>query len=163
MIPETGEVKILRYVAVDDCGTVISPLLVDGQVHGGLAQGIAQALWEEVVYDDDGQLITGSLMDYAIPRAQDFPMFENCPHRDPLAAQPARREGDRRVGDDRLDPGDRQRRRRCAQPVRHHPPRYAPPPAADLAGDRERHGRLGDRELGRNSRSDAEAQHFIKV
>ena len=76
VIPDTGEVKILRYVAVDDCGTVISPLLVDGQVHGGLAQGIGQALWEEVVYDEDGQLITGSLMDYAIPRAQDFPMFE---------------------------------------------------------------------------------------
>jgi CO/xanthine dehydrogenase Mo-binding subunit len=76
VIPDTGEVKILRYVAVDDCGTVISPLLVAGQVHGGLAQGIGQALWEEVVYDADGQLITGSLMDYAIPRAQDFPMFE---------------------------------------------------------------------------------------
>ena len=55
---------------------MISPLLVDGQVHGGLAQGIGQALWEAVVYDEDGQLITGSLMDYAIPRAQDFPMFE---------------------------------------------------------------------------------------
>ena len=74
--PETGEIKIVRYVTVDDCGRVISPLLVDGQVHGGLAQGIAQALWEEVVYDDQGQLITGSLMDYAIPRAQDFPLFE---------------------------------------------------------------------------------------
>ena len=74
--PETGAVTIARYVAVDDCGRVISPLLVDGQVHGGLAQGIGQALWEEVVYDEDGQLITGSLMDYAVPRAQDFPHFE---------------------------------------------------------------------------------------
>jgi len=55
---------------------VISPLLVDGQVHGGLAQGIGQALWEEVVYDDEGQLVTGTLMDYAVPRAQDFPHFE---------------------------------------------------------------------------------------
>jgi len=76
VMADTGEVKILRYVTVDDCGKVISPLLVDGQVHGGLAQGIGQALFEEVVYDADGQLITGSLMDYAIPRAQDFPIFE---------------------------------------------------------------------------------------
>jgi carbon-monoxide dehydrogenase large subunit len=73
--PDTGEVKVVSYVTVDDCGRVISPLLVDGQVHGGLAQGIGQALWEEIVYDEDGQLITGSLMDYAVPRAQDFPQF----------------------------------------------------------------------------------------
>jgi aerobic carbon-monoxide dehydrogenase large subunit len=83
---ETGEVTVVRYVAVDDCGRVISPLLVDGQVHGGLAQGIGQALWEEVVYDDEGQLVTGTLMDYAIPRAQDFPMFETSPL-NPLGAK----------------------------------------------------------------------------
>ncbi len=75
VVPDTGEIKILSYVTVDDCGTVISPLLVDGQVHGGLAQGIGQALWEAIEYDADGQLVTGSLMDYAIPRAQDFPQF----------------------------------------------------------------------------------------
>jgi aerobic carbon-monoxide dehydrogenase large subunit len=75
--PETGEVKIVRYVAVDDCGRQISPLLVDGQVHGGLAQGIAQALYEEIVYDDQGQLITGTLMDYAIPKSEYLPMMEN--------------------------------------------------------------------------------------
>jgi carbon-monoxide dehydrogenase large subunit len=75
--PETGEVKIVRYVAVDDCGRQISPLLVDGQVHGGLAQGIAQALFEEVVYDENGQLVTGTLMDYAIPKSEYLPMFEN--------------------------------------------------------------------------------------
>ena len=73
---ETGEPKITKYVAVDDCGNVINPLLVEGQVHGGLVQGIAQALHEEVVYDENGQLLTGSLMDYAIPRAHDFPEFE---------------------------------------------------------------------------------------
>ena len=56
--PETGVVKFLRYVAVDDCGKIISPLLVEGQIHGGIAQGIAQALYEEVVYDENGQLIT---------------------------------------------------------------------------------------------------------
>lgn len=73
---ETGEPKITKYVAVDDCGNVINPLLVEGQVHGGLVQGIAQALHEEVVYDENGQLLTGSLMDYALPRAHDFPEFE---------------------------------------------------------------------------------------
>ncbi|MBI2764723.1 MAG: molybdopterin-dependent oxidoreductase [Chloroflexi bacterium] len=73
---ETGEPKLLKLVAVDDCGTVINPMIVEGQVHGGLAQGIGQAMIEEVVYDEDGQLITGSFMDYAIPRATDFPWFE---------------------------------------------------------------------------------------
>jgi len=75
--PETGEIDLKRYIAVDDCGKQVSPLLVDGQVHGGLVQGIAQALWEEVVYDDQGQLVTGSLMDYAIPKASFLPMMEN--------------------------------------------------------------------------------------
>src|SRR5262249_56440448 len=63
------------FVAVDDCGTRISPQLVDGQVHGGIAQGAAQAMLEEVRYDADGQLVTGSLMDYALPRAEDLPSF----------------------------------------------------------------------------------------
>ena len=72
---DTGAVRLRDYVSVDDCGVRISPMLVAGQVHGGLAQGIAQALWEDLVYDTDGQLATGSLMDYAIPRAADFPPF----------------------------------------------------------------------------------------
>ena len=74
--PDTGVVKFLRYVAVDDCGNIISPLLVAGQVHGGIAQGIAQALYEEVVYDENGQLVTATLMDYAAPRAQMLPRYE---------------------------------------------------------------------------------------
>ena len=73
---ETGEPKLLKMVAIDDCGNIINPLIVEGQIHGGLAQGIGQAMIEEVVYDEDGQLITGSFMDYAIPRATDFPWFE---------------------------------------------------------------------------------------
>ena len=77
VMPETGEIKILRYVAVDDCGRQVNPFLVDGQVHGGLTQGIAQAIYEEIVYDEDGQLITGSLMDYAIPKSEFLPQFEN--------------------------------------------------------------------------------------
>src|SRR6266436_2248199 len=73
---ETGETKFLRYVAVDDCGKVINPLLVDGQIHGGIVQSIGQALYEEVRYDEQGQLVTGELMDYAIPRASQLPWFE---------------------------------------------------------------------------------------
>jgi carbon-monoxide dehydrogenase large subunit len=73
---ETGEVELKRFVAVDDCGNVINPLIVDGQVHGGVAQGLAQTLYEEVVYDDNGQLVTGSLMDYAMPKAHMVPTIE---------------------------------------------------------------------------------------
>ena len=72
---ETGEVKVEKYVAVDDCGNVINPMLVDGQIHGGIAQGVGQAMWEELVYNEDGQLVTGTLMDYAIPKAHFFPEF----------------------------------------------------------------------------------------
>ncbi|MBX0326327.1 molybdopterin-dependent oxidoreductase [Oscillochloris sp. ZM17-4] len=73
--PDTGVVRVRSYFSVDDCGPRISPIIVAGQVHGGLAQGIAQALLEEVVYDESGQLITGSLMDYALPKASFFPAF----------------------------------------------------------------------------------------
>jgi carbon-monoxide dehydrogenase large subunit len=72
---ETGLVHLVNYFSVDDCGPRISPLLVEGQIHGGLAQGIAQALLEEVVYDEQGQLLSGSLVDYALPRADVFPHF----------------------------------------------------------------------------------------
>jgi carbon-monoxide dehydrogenase large subunit len=67
--PETGAVTLRKYVAVDDCGPQINPMIVEGQVHGGIVQGLGQALWEEAVYDEQGQLLTGSLMDYAVPRA----------------------------------------------------------------------------------------------
>jgi carbon-monoxide dehydrogenase large subunit len=73
--PETGEIHILNYVAVDDCGRVLNHFLVEAQVHGGLAQGIGQALYEEVVYDQNGQLLSGSLMDYAMPNASMVPQF----------------------------------------------------------------------------------------
>jgi carbon-monoxide dehydrogenase large subunit len=73
---ETGVVDLVRYVAVDDCGVRINPLVVEGQMHGGLAQGIGQALWEGAVYDENGQLLTGSMMDYPVPRASWFPTFE---------------------------------------------------------------------------------------
>ncbi|MGE5303484.1 MAG: glyceraldehyde dehydrogenase subunit alpha [Alphaproteobacteria bacterium] len=70
---QTGCVEIQKYIAVDDCGKVINPLLVDGQVQGGIVQGVGQALYEEVVYDENGQLLSASLMDYALPRAADLP------------------------------------------------------------------------------------------
>lgn len=73
---DTGQVKILRYLAVDDVGKRINPLIVDGQIQGGIAQGVAQALWEGAVYDENGQLLSGSLMDYAFPKASFFPRFE---------------------------------------------------------------------------------------
>ena len=73
---ETGQVALKRYVAVDDCGPQINPMIVEGQVHGGVVQGVGQALWEGAVYDESGQLLTGSLADYAIPRADMLPEIE---------------------------------------------------------------------------------------
>jgi carbon-monoxide dehydrogenase large subunit len=73
---ETGQVTLRRYVAVDDVGNVINPMIVDGQLHGGIAQGVAQALWEGAEYDDSAQLLTGSLMNYGVPKAHQLPFFE---------------------------------------------------------------------------------------
>jgi carbon-monoxide dehydrogenase large subunit len=73
---ETGMVKIRKYACVDDVGTIVNPLIVEGQVHGGLAQGIAQALYEEAVYDADGNLTTGTFVDYLVPAASDLPHFD---------------------------------------------------------------------------------------
>jgi carbon-monoxide dehydrogenase large subunit len=74
---DTGEIKIVRYIAVDDCGNILNPLIVDGQVHGGVAQGLGQALWEQAVYDDNGQLVTGEMTDYVLPRAHMMPWIES--------------------------------------------------------------------------------------
>jgi carbon-monoxide dehydrogenase large subunit len=72
----TGKVSVVRYVAVDDCGNAINPLLIDGQVHGGIAYGIGQALYEHVQYDEEGQLVTGTFVDYGLPTAAELPSFE---------------------------------------------------------------------------------------
>jgi carbon-monoxide dehydrogenase large subunit len=91
---ETGQVKIKRFIAVDDVGNVINPMIVDGQIHGGLAQGIGQAFCEGAIYDESGQLINGTYMDYVMPRADDLPSFEidrtvtPCPH-NPLGVKGA--------------------------------------------------------------------------
>ncbi|MGQ0847602.1 MAG: xanthine dehydrogenase family protein molybdopterin-binding subunit [Actinomycetota bacterium] len=74
--PETGDTRLLRYLCMDDCGNVINPMIVDGQIHGGLVQGIAQAMFEEAIYDTDGNLLTSSLVDYPLPTAGDLPSFQ---------------------------------------------------------------------------------------
>ena len=73
---ETGAVRLLRHIAVDDCGRILNPMLVEGQVHGGIGQGVAQALFEEILYDEAGNPLTASLMTYAMPSAAEFPQFE---------------------------------------------------------------------------------------
>jgi carbon-monoxide dehydrogenase large subunit len=84
--PETGQIEILRYVAVDDVGNVINPMIVEGQLHGGITQGIGQALWEGAVYSENGQLLTGGLLDYALPKSHMLVSYElehtvtPCPH-----------------------------------------------------------------------------------
>ena len=91
---DTGEIEIKRYVAIDDVGNVINPMIVEGQVHGGIAQGVGQAFLEGAVYDEMGQPVAGSYMDYTMPRADDLPMFEvdrtvtPCPH-NPLGVKGA--------------------------------------------------------------------------
>ena len=92
--PETGRIDLKRYVACDDVGNVVNPMIVDGQVHGGVTHGVGQALMEGAIYDEDGQLLNGSYMDYAMPRADDLPSFEldrtvtPCPH-NPLGVKGA--------------------------------------------------------------------------
>ncbi len=85
---ETGFVKLRKYVCVDDVGTPINPLIIEGQVHGGLAQGIAQALFEEAVYDDSGNLTTGTFVDYTLPSASDLPSFTTDRTETPATSNP---------------------------------------------------------------------------
>jgi aerobic carbon-monoxide dehydrogenase large subunit len=86
--PETGATRVVRYVAVNDIGTIVNPLLLEGQIHGGVVQGLGQVLLEQAIYDADGQLITGSFMDYAMPRAHDAPMINVISHPVPTKSNP---------------------------------------------------------------------------
>ena len=106
----TGKVKVVRYVAVDDCGNPINPLLIDGQVHGGIAHGIGQALYERVHYDEDGQLVTGTFVDYALPDGGRAAELRDRPHGDAVAGQLDGRQGRRRGRHDRRQRGGHQRR-----------------------------------------------------
>ena len=128
---ETGKTDIVNWTAVDDFGTVINPMIVEGQVHGGIAQGVGQALLEGAVYDKDGQLVTGSFMDYTMPRAHDLPSFNVGLDRNQIAVEPARHQGLRRG---RRDCGARRRHQRHHRRHRHR--------SADHAGHRQ-HGVVG--------------------
>ncbi|MEO0814547.1 MAG: molybdopterin cofactor-binding domain-containing protein, partial [Myxococcota bacterium] len=96
--PETGVIEVCNVAVADDVGRVINPMIVDGQIHGGLAQGIGQALMEQAVYDENGQLLTGSYMNYQMPRAADFPMFDVGNHVTPCTHNPLGSKGVGEVG-----------------------------------------------------------------
>ena len=132
---DTGDIDIKRYVAVDDCGKIINPLIVDGQVHGGVAQGLGQALWEEAVYDDNGQLVTGELTDYAIPRAHVHAVDRKQPHGDAVAGESAGREGRGRGRHHRLLAGGGELGGGCALAAGRAAYRHAADAAEDLEAD----------------------------
>jgi aerobic carbon-monoxide dehydrogenase large subunit len=96
--PDTGKVEIVRYGSIDDAGQAINPLILHGQVHGGIAQGVGQALVEDVIYNDCGQVLTGSFMDYGLPRAHMLPMFEIALAEDPTKGNPLRVKGGGEAG-----------------------------------------------------------------
>jgi carbon-monoxide dehydrogenase large subunit len=97
--PETGTTRLLRYTAVDDYGRLINPMLTEGQVQGGVAQGIGQAMVEQTIYDPkSGQLLSGSFMDYALPRADDLPFFDIRLVELPTAANPLGVKGSGQAG-----------------------------------------------------------------
>ena len=104
-IPTPVAPRSSAWTAVDDFGTVINPMIVEGQVHGGIAQGVGQALLEAAVYDANGQLVSGSLMDYAMPHAENFPAFQDRHDGDQVPLQSARHQGLRRGGGDRFAGG----------------------------------------------------------
>ena len=135
---ETGAVKIRNYTCVDDIGKVINPMIVEGQVHGGLVQGIAQALFEEAIYDDSGTLVTGSFVDYLVPSAADLPSFTTDRTETAATTNVLGRQGNRRGGHDRVDACGRQRHRRCAAPAGHQRHRHAVYAASGLDRDPER-------------------------
>ena len=107
--PETGRTQVVKYTVVDDFGYLINPMLVEGQVHGGVAQGIGQAVTEEVAFSAEGQLLSGSFMDYALPRADDVPFMAFHDRAGALDGQSDRDEGLRRGGDGRGAGGGDQR------------------------------------------------------
>ncbi len=134
---ETGQVKIRSYVAVDDVGKVVNPLIVEGQVHGGIAQGIAQALFEEAVYDAEGNLLTSTLADYLVPSAADLPDFATDRTETPATSNPLGAKGVGEAGTIASTPGRGQRDRGRAAPVRRAGRHDAVHARAGLAGAAE--------------------------
>ena len=150
---ETGAVELLRHFAVDDCGRVLNPMLAEAQVHGGIAQGVAQALFERVVYDDDGNPLTASLLDYAVPSAAELPSFsvfhtETPTPRNPLGAKGIGESGTTgstaAVWNAVVD---------ALQPVRRAPPRHAVHARTGLARHPSRRARPGSCDIRRPERS----------
>ena len=134
--PDTAQVTVRRFIAVDDCGVRINPMVVDGQIHGGLAEGVGIALMELISFDEEGNCLNSSFMDYLIPTALECPDFElgetvtPCPHH-PLGAKGVGESPERR-----LAAGDRQRGDRCAaRDARGRSHRHALQPGAGLGGD----------------------------
>ena len=155
--PETGEVRVDRLTEVADCGVVVNPRLLAGQIHGGIVHGLGNALMEEAVYDEEtGQLLSGTLMDYALPRADDVPIAPGRDHRHALAQQLPGPEGRRRAADQRRAGGDRQRRARCPAAARRAPSRHADHGPQGMAGASRTLALAGPRPPGSNSCSDRE-------
>ena len=123
-----------RFLAVDDCGTRINPMIIEGQIHGGIVDGIGMALMEIIAFDEEGNCLGGSLMDYLIPTAMEVPHFETGSHRDAVAAPSDRRQGHRRVRHRRIAAGRRQRGRGCVGAVRGPARRHAADPVAGVGG-----------------------------
>jgi carbon-monoxide dehydrogenase large subunit len=160
---ETGMAKIRKYACVDDVGTIVNPLIVEGQIHGGLAQGIAQALFEEAVYDADGNLTTGSFVDYLVPSAADLPHFDtgNTVH-----AARATRSARRASGRPAASPAPRPVVNAALDAVRHlgvqrHPD--AADPRAGLAGTARRRGRRRPCHRGTNAYGGAQTESTAGV
>jgi carbon-monoxide dehydrogenase large subunit len=114
--PQTGFVEIVKYSCVNDFGTLVNPMIVEGQMHGGVVQGIGQALMEQAVYDEEGQLLTGSFMDYAMPRAADVPSFALADHGVPTKTNPLGVKGCGAADGTRMIPKSGNRFPACAKP-----------------------------------------------
>ena len=135
----TGQVHVRRFVAIDDCGNIINPMIVDGQIHGGLNMGLAPALYEEITYDELGNNQAGTFMDYLLPTAVETPGLGDRQDDHPVAASSDRRQGRGRVGHGRRAAGDRERGRRCAVAPRR-PQHRHPDHAPEGVGDPPREG-----------------------
>ena len=133
--PGTGVVKVRRFLAVDDCGTRINPMIIEGQVHGGLVDGIGMALMEMIAFDEEGNCLGGSFMDYLIPTAMEVPHFETGPHRHAVTAPSDRGQGHRGVGNRRFAAGGGQRRGGCVGAVRRSSRGHAAHTVAGVGGD----------------------------
>ena len=140
---ETGKVKLIRYVAVDDCGNAINPLLIDGQVHGGIVHAVGQALYERVHYDEEGQLVTGTFVDYALPTAAELPAIETDRTVTPTPVNSLGAKGVGEAGTIAASSRGHQRSDRRPAPARSRLHQHAAQPDAGLGGNLASQGRCG--------------------